>query len=165
MIITQEFRQAVQNKDTRMVRIMLKNSLVVDPTFVEFNQMKALAEANIEDLYDEHDDEALKYETTEWTKDYMDEQMVQVVYNFSKVRIDLLKKICRHLYGQRAGQIEKQRRNYSTQVQFSKKKVGTGLTVGGIVAVAVGVAIAETAIVATGVVAGVVGGVLILTDK
>lgn len=165
MAITQEFRQAVQNKDTRMVRIMLKDSLVADPTFVEFNQMNVLAEANVENLYDEHDGEILKYETTEWTKDYMNGQMVDVVYNFSKVRIDLLKKICRHLYGSRVGQTEKQSRTSSTQVQFSKKQIGTGLVAGGVVATAVGVAIAETAIVATGVAIGVIGGMLILSDK
>lgn len=165
MVITQEFRQAVQNKDTRMVRIMLKNSLVVDPTFAEFNQMNALAEANIEALYDEHDGEVLKSETTAWTKDYMDEQMVQVVYNFSKERINLLKSICKHLYGQRANQIEKERRISTTQIQISKKQVGTGLVVGGVVATAVGVTIAEPVIVATGIAVGIVGGVLIITDK
>lgn len=165
MAITQEFRQAVQNKDTRMVRIMLKDSLVVDPTFVEFKQMNALAESSIEDLYDKHDDDTLKYDTAQWTKDYMDDQMVQVVYNFSKERIDLLKKICRHLYGQRAGQIEKQRNTSSAKVEISKKKLGTGLVVGGAVATVVGIAAAETAIAATGVAIGVVGGILILNDK
>lgn len=165
MVITQEFRQAVQNKDTRMVRIMLKNSLVVDPTFAEFNQMNALAEANIEALYDEHDGELLKSETTAWTKDYMDEQMVQVVYNFSKERINLLKSICRQLYGQRASQIEKQRNAPLTQIQFSRKQVGTGLVVGGVATTVVGVAIAEPLIVATGIAVGIVGGVLIITDK
>lgn len=165
MAITQEFRQAVQNRDTRMVRIMLKDSLVVDPTFAEFNQMSSLAEANIEDLYNEHDEDVLKYETTSWTKEYMDEQMVQVVYNFSKERINLLKSICKHLYGERASQIEKERRTSTTQIQISKKQVGTGLVVGGVVATAVGVTIAEPVIVATGIAVGIVGGVLIITDK
>ena len=165
MAITQEFRQAVQNKDTRMVRIMLKDSLVVDPTFAEFNQMSALAQTNIVDLYDEHDGEVLKSETTTWTKDYMDEQMVQVVYNFSKERINLLKSICSHLYGERADQIKKDRKAPEPQIKITKKQVGTALVAGGIVTVAVGVVIAKTAIVATGVAASIVGGVLIITDK
>jgi len=165
MTITQEFREAVNNKDTRMVRIILKDSLVVDPTFAEFNQMNALAEANIEALYDEHDGEVLKSETIAWTKDYMDEQMVQVVYNFSKERINLLKNICRQLYGQRASEIEKQRNTPLTQIQFSRKQVGTGLVVGGVATTVVGVAIAEPLIVATGIAVVIVGGVLIITDK
>lgn len=165
MTITQEFREAVNNKDTRMVRIMLKDSLVVDPTFTEFNQMRALAEANIVNLYDEHDGEVLKSEATAWTKDYMDEQMVQAVYNFSKERINLLKSICKHLYGQRAIKIEKERKTSTTKIQISQKQVGTGLVVGGVVATAVGVTIAKPVIVATGITVGIVGGLLIITDK
>ncbi|MNP42433.1 hypothetical protein D3C76_1361980 [compost metagenome] len=91
--------------------------------------------------------------------------MVQVVYNFSKERINLLKSICKNLYGQRASQIEKERRNCTTQIQISKKQVGTGLVVGGVVATAVGVTVAEPVIVATGIAVGIVGGVLIITDK
>ena len=165
MTITQEFREAVNDKDTRMVRIMLKNSLVVDPTFAEFNQMNALAEANIDVLYDEHDGEVLESDTTTWTKDYMDEQMVQVVYNFSKERINLLKSICSHLYKERADQIKKDRKAPEPQIQITKKQVGTALVVGGVVTVAVGVVLTKAAIVATGVAVGIVGGVLIITDK
>ncbi|WP_288222359.1 hypothetical protein [uncultured Clostridium sp.] len=165
MAITEEFKQAIQKKDIRMVRIMLKDSLVVDPTFIEFNKMSSLAEANIEDLYDEHDEEVLNYEITAFNKEYMDEQMVKVIYNFSKERINLLKCICKYIYGERASQIEKERRIKSTQIQISKKQVGTGIALGGVVATAVGVTIAKPVIVATGIVAGIVGGVIIITDK
>lgn len=165
MAITQDFRQAVQNQDIRMVRIMLKDSLVVDPTFVEFNEMNSFAEANIKDLYDEHDGETLKYETIVWSKDYMDEQMVQVVYNFSKERIDLLKKICRYLYQKRANKIEKERIESSAKIQISQKQAGAGLVMVGVAATAVGVAIAETAIVVTGIAVGAIGGALIIIDK
>ncbi|SCY24146.1 hypothetical protein [Alkaliphilus peptidifermentans] len=165
MAITQEFKQAVKDNDTLMIRIMLKDSLVVDPTFEEFNQMISLSEGNLLDLYEEHDGEALKYDVDLWTKNYMDEQMIQVVYNFSKVRIELLKRICKHLYGERAQKIEKERIVSSNRNQISQKQIGTGMVVGGVLATVVGITVAKSVVVVAGVAFVVVGGVLIITDK
>lgn len=165
MAITEECRQAIKDKDVRMVRIMLTDSFVVDPTFQEFNEMLSLAKAGIPDLFDEHDGEALECDKSSWTKDYMDEQMIKAVRNFSKERIDLLKKICKHLYGERAERIEQERKNSNTEIKITKKQVGAGMVVGGAAATAVGIAIAETAVTIVGVAAIVAGGALIISDK
>ena len=84
MAITEEFDKAITAKDIRMIRIMLKDSLVVDPTLAEFNAMTSIAEKRLEGLYDDHDGEKLSFDTFTWNKNYMDTQMLQVVYNFSK---------------------------------------------------------------------------------
>lgn len=165
MTITQEFRDAINSKDNRLVRIMLKDSLVVDPTFIEFNEMIKIAETKITDLYDEHDGEVLKYEISTWSKDYMDEQMVQVVYNFSKERINLLKSICKHLYKDRASKIEKDRYSPETKIIITQKQAGAGLAVVGAGAIAIGLAIEAPAIATVGVVAGVAGVTMIITNK
>lgn len=165
MTITQEFRDAVNSKDSRLVRIMLKDSLVVDPTFIEFNEMIKIAEIKITDLYDEHDGEVLKYEISTWSKDYMDEQMVQVVYNFSKERINLLKSICKHLYKDRASKIERDRYSPEPRIIITQKQAGTGLAVVGVGAIAIGLAIEAPIIATVGVVAGVAGAAMIITDK
>lgn len=165
MIITEEFRKAVNNNNTRMVRIMLKDSLVVDPTFKQFNEMISIAEKNIIDLYDEHDGETLKYEVNSWTKDYMDEQMVQVVYNFSKKRITLLKSICGNLYKERAKKIERDVRSSGVKQVNRKKQVSTGLMIGGAVAVVAGVIAEAPVIVAVGATVTIAGGVVVLTNK
>ena len=39
-----------------------------------------------------HDGETLDYDTSSWTKDYLNQQMVAVVNNFSRERVDLLKR-------------------------------------------------------------------------
>ncbi|MEG0297526.1 MAG: hypothetical protein RR620_12480 [Clostridium sp.] len=165
MTITQEFRDAVNSKDSRLVRIMLKDSLVVDPTFIEFNEMIKIAETKITDLYDEHDGEVLKYEISTWSKDYMDEQMVQVVYNFSIERVNLLKSICKHLYRDRASKIENDRYSSEPRIIITQKQAGTGLAVVGVGAIAIGLAIEAPIIATVGVVAGVAGAAMIITDK
>lgn len=166
MAIAEEFREAIENDNTLRIRIMLKNSLIVDPTFREFKEMLSFAENNISNLYDEHDGEVLKYETFQWNKEYMDKQMVELIDNFSKERINLLKNICKHLYAKRANAIIEERNTINiTSTQITKKQVGTSLAIGGVVAAAVGVVAAKPIILATGVVAGVTGGVLLITDK
>jgi hypothetical protein len=163
MAISLEFRQAIQANDTRLVRIMLKDNLVIDPTFVEFDQMLSMAE-KIENLYDQHDGEPLNYDVTTWSKDYLNDQLVQVVYNFSKERIALLKSMCRQIFGQRVAKIEKERHGAAQTITFSRRQVGTGLAIGGVVATAVGVAVAKPVVIVAGVAAVVVGGACILTD-
>ena len=84
MKIDQEFIDAVNQRSIRDIKIMLKDSLVVDPTFAEFDEMLLFTKQQGLELYDKHDGEALKYDEKEWTKDYMNKQMVQLVYKFSE---------------------------------------------------------------------------------
>lgn len=165
MAITNEFRNAVGSNDARLVRIMLKDSLVIDPTFTEFNQMLGLANG-MNSLFDTHDGEKLNYDISAWTKNYMDEQMVQIVYNFSKERLDLLKNICKYLYRSRATKIETERTSKSQSGnQISKRQIGTGVAVTGVAATIVGAVISQPIIIGAGVVAIVVGGAMIITEN
>lgn len=165
MSITQEFRNAVTQNDVRTVRIMLKDSLVVDPSFTEFNQMIGLS-SSLLGLFDAHDGELLNYDISQWSKDYMDEQMVQVVYNFSKERVELLKSICTHLYGARVAKIENERKTETTvNCSVSRKQIGTGIAIAGVATAVVGIALSKTLVIGAGVVAVVVGGAMIITDR
>jgi len=54
MAITDAFRKVVSAGDVRGIRIMMEDSLLVDPTFIEFNEMNNLTR-NISGLYEAHD--------------------------------------------------------------------------------------------------------------
>lgn len=165
MAVTNEFTNAVTQNDVRLVRIMLKDSLVVDPTFAEFDQMISLAET-MNGLFDAHDGETLNYDVSSWTKDYMDEEMVQVVYNFSKERLDLLKSICKHLFKHRAVTITSERKSeFKNSTQPSRKQIGAGIAVAGAATAITGAVISQSLLIGAGVVAVVVGGAMIITDK
>lgn len=165
MGVNNELKESIMNGDVMMTRIILKDSLVVDPTFVEFDEMLSYAEGHMENLYDEHDGEELIYDQTHWTKDYMDQQMVTVVNNFSVERVDVLKSICKSLFSSRVSKIEKDRINTRNEYKITKKQAGVGLTVGGTVTAAVGIVASKPIIIAAGATIAVVGGVMILTDK
>ena len=96
MAVTDNFKQAVINKEIRRVRIMMKDSLLVDPSFTDLSVMKKIAK-DVIGLYDEHDGAELDYDKSNWTNEYMDKLMVQVVGNFSHERIDHLKQVVRYL--------------------------------------------------------------------
>lgn len=163
-MITQEFKQYVQNKNVRRVRMILKNSLLVDPTFLEFNEMLLLAERGISDLYDDHDGEQLNFQKTTWNKQYLDQQMIKVVNNFSRERIQLLKNICSYLYSDKVCKIESERKLKVTKNSY-KKPVGVGLGVIGAGVVVAGVVVAKTTLVVAGATVVLSGGALIVSDK
>jgi len=96
MTITDSFKKAVSAGDVKGIRIMMKDSLLVDPTLAEFDEMSRLA-SGVTGLYDQHDGRKLQSDISAWDDNYMDKMMVQVVSNFSKRRLDHLKAVVKHL--------------------------------------------------------------------
>jgi len=96
MALTNSFYEAVKDGNVRRVRIMMKDSLLVDPTFTDFNNMIKTA-SSMTGLYDAHDGREFIFDEKQWTDDYMDKLMVQVVSNFSHERINHLKDVVRYL--------------------------------------------------------------------
>ena len=152
--------------------MMMQDSLLVDPTFTEFNAMEKAA-ASIVGLYDEHDGKELVEDRTLWNDDYMDKVMVKVLSNFSHERIDHLKEVIRYLrpvtktvtsqkeqtsshnYSSthQDGSYEEEKRRCQERGDYLGAKIGAGAVVGA----AVGGIIAS---VAGAPVAGVIGGVV-----
>lgn len=96
MALTNAFYEAVNTGNVRRVRIMMKNSLLVDLSFEEFSEMEKIAVA-MDGLYDVHDGRELNIDKSMWDNAYMDKLMVQVVSNFSRERMSHLKKVVRYL--------------------------------------------------------------------
>lgn len=137
MAVTEYFKKAVLARELRKLRIMMKNSLLVDPTFREFEDMgKAVrsAEGLYENLYEDHDGGELNDDKSTWTKEYMDTLTVEVVSNFSHERIDLLKRVVTYLYpaksdAQGTKPTERQKESGVSRTQ----KIAGGTVAGGVV--------------------------------
>lgn len=158
MALTKEFTEAVDNGKKTRVRIMLKDIMLVDPSLKSFNEMIDYAEKNMGDLYDQHDGEILNNDSSSWDEDYMNQHMVSVVTNFSKERVDLLKKIVKKLYGHKVEQ-----EVFSTRRSNNSSNISTGgftgvQKVGGVVAI-VGVGALIGGIVGSSATITIVGGV------
>ena len=179
MALTNAFCEAVQSGNVRRVRIMMQDSLLVDPTFTEFNAMEKAASSMV-GLYDEHDGKDLIEDRNMWNDDYMDKVMVKVLSNFSHERVDHLKEVVRYLRPvaktvapkkeqtsnqtcttTKKGSYEEEKRRCQERGDYLGAKIGAGAVVGAAVGgVIASVAGASVAGVIGGVVAGaVVGGV------
>ena len=167
MAITQEFIEAVESGKTLRVRIMLKDILLVDPTATKFDEMEAYASSVLGNLYDDHDGESLNYDVTGWSEDYLNEQMVAVVNNFSKERIELLKGMVRHIYRDKVQKIRSDQTSAHTQEKraIKQKHVGAGVTVAGAALAVAGICTSQTVLTIGGVAVAAVGVALIVTDK
>ncbi len=165
MALTKEFIEAVNEKDLIMVKIMLKDGIIVDPTMKLYNEMIEYAESSIFDLYDKHDGEQLEYNEQLWNKGYMDMQMLKVVNNFSKERVNLLVSICKHLYKDRADKINQDRSINQSKPVITQKQVGIGITVAGVGLVIAGAALSKAVVAGVGVAGIVAGGIAIATSK
>lgn len=165
MAISKDFIEAVQAGKTMRVRIMLKDSLLVDPTASHFDEMSHYAESEISNLYVEHNGEALNYDVSSWNENYLNEQMVVVVNNFSKERIDLLKSMVRTLYKEKVNRIKAESHETKTTHGVSRKQIGTGVTAAGAALTVAGLCTAHTALTIGGVVVVAAGVALIVSDK
>lgn len=95
MALTKEFRDAVEQGNLLRVRIMLKDSLLVDTSFEQFNEMLRYAELRLKGLWvsDEEDDEGFSQ-----SPDELNNILVGLVNCFSKRRVDHLKKLIKKIY-------------------------------------------------------------------
>lgn len=183
MALTDSFYEAVKSGNTRRVRIMMKDSLLVDPTFTDFNNMEKAA-GSMPGLYDAHDGRDFITDKALWTDEYMDKLMVQVVSNFSQERINHLKAVVRHLRpipktassfytssqhtGTDSTNIPPHRPSYQEQKQRDKQngdylyeKIAVGTVVGG-VAGGLAAMFADTAVGGGIIVGAIVGGAGVL---
>lgn len=128
MALTNAFYEAVSSGLIRRVRIMMKDSLLVDPTFAEFEDMEKEA-SKLNGLYDKHDGRPFNKNKETWDDEYMNELMVEVIDNFSHERIEHLKEVVRYLRPITEETIKTQKldsrdknNNYKKQTRYQEQK-------------------------------------------
>ena len=165
MALSSDFINAVDSHDSMLTHIMLKDSMLVDLTLRQFEEELAYAEEKMPDLYDEHDGEAFPNDITMWNKQLMNDQMVKVVTNFSKERIEFLRKLVRNIYSQKAEQADKDAFIESHRTVDNSVQAGAGVAaIGAVVAVA-GLATSHPVIAVAGVAVAAAGGVIVMKNK
>lgn len=174
MALTNAFYEAVNTGNVRRVRIMMQDSLLIDPTFAEFYEMEKAA-AQMTGLYDIHDGKAFMEDKSQWNDDYMDKVMVNILSNFSHERMEHLKDVVHYLrpvakkvppktqktrryHDMPKGSYEEEKRRSQENGDYLYAKIGMGAivtaTVGGVIA-----SIAGASVVGGAVTGAVVGGV------
>ena len=149
MAVTKTFKEAVAKNEIRKVRIMMEDSLLVDPTFQEFEQMTQTV-AGMKGLYDKHDEEPFEMDEDKWTDDYMNKLMVELIYNFSHERIEHLKKD--NKTGTGTDSVDKKNHSHKTPYQEQKERdqkngdyLGVKMAAGAAIGAGVGAVVAGAA--------------------
>lgn len=98
MTITNTFREAVRSKNIKLIRVMMKNSMLQDTSMSEFNAMKKEADHLYDRLYDSYDGKTFEVNREKWNESYLDRLCVDLLRNFSKERILHLQMVVQKLY-------------------------------------------------------------------
>lgn len=178
MTLSKDFIGAVEEGNVLRVKLMLKNSLLIDPTCQSFDQMLSFANERMTNLIDKHDSEIFKG-SAEWDEEYYNAQTVKIVNNFSRERIDLLKSMARKLYVKESGgsslgsnddkhiRVDGSHSGKQSSEWSAKKKTGMGA-----VAVGAGMLIGGLAVADAPIGIPIIGGValaagigIIISDK
>ena len=84
MALTPEFMTAVRNNNLLRVRIMLKDSLLVDKRFVQFTEMRQYAERMGVNFWMEKTEELEMKPQESWNADLMNLELTKLVNDFTK---------------------------------------------------------------------------------
>ena len=92
MSVSTEFKEMVARDSKNAVRSALANYLILDRSYALFDESFAYASSKM-NIVDIHDGQELTADREKWTEDYLNEQLVAVVINFSKERISHIKQV------------------------------------------------------------------------
>ena len=128
-MISSEFEKAVMAGNLLLTRIMLKDSLLLDPTFDQFDEMLSYAKRHFPNLFVPFDGEMLETDETLWNRAVMDQELTALVTNFSEIRVNHLKRVVAKVLAEKADSIRRKRLQGNTQEQ-SRKQTETRMGIG-----------------------------------
>lgn len=124
-MISAEFQSVVNGRNLLRTRIMLKDSMVVDPTMEQFNERFIYAKRKLPDLMMPHDGEVFELDRSKWTTQMLSMELVQLVNNFSQERLDYTKRMIQVLYAADAQRIAEKRRSTALTKQSKSRAVNS----------------------------------------
>lgn len=99
MALTPEFISAVSAGNLLRVRIMLKDSLLVDKRFYQFKEMRTYAEGRGVNFWMEKTEELEIAPKEEWNLDLMNLELTRLVNDFTKERLVYCQGLIEKVYG------------------------------------------------------------------
>ncbi len=92
MSVSKEFMDIVAQGDKNAVRTSLANYMILDRSYKLFDESFSYAQSKM-DIIERHDGQELTQDRKKWIEEYLNEQLVAVVINFSKERIAHIKQV------------------------------------------------------------------------
>jgi len=164
-MISEKFKKDVREGNMQNIYISLAASMPNDPSLRRFNEMFNYATSALSNLYQPHNEEDLKYSESDWTGEYYDKQQAALNRNFSKERVDLMKKMTPHVLAEKIAvrkveELEKSKVPSSPSIK--PKQVGCVTAAAGVVGCGIGLAAGSTALAVGGGVVAIMGAAIAL---
>ena len=107
MAISNEFLEAIHKKDMLGIRLMLKNSLIIDTSFCKYGEMiRCVNRAGI-DIWmppQQFERKSLEGKGKSWAVDLMNYELTAIMNDFSKEHMRYLQEIISYAYGTNSAQ-------------------------------------------------------------
>ena len=97
MAVSSEFAKTVQEKNVLRIRIMLKDSLLVDKSFSKYKELLDYAEAQGIEVWMTQED-PIEHAEKPWTLDLMNYELTALVNDFTRAHVQYVQKIITEVY-------------------------------------------------------------------
>ena len=115
------FEEALRKNNILKIRLMMKNSLLYDPSFKSFDEMEKLAEKYKVNIWQDSSVEVLIKRDKPWTIDDVNYELTAIVSNFTKERIVYLKDLITDVY------YNEKYKNDSNKINYGRKLISNFL--------------------------------------
>jgi hypothetical protein len=170
-MLSSEFLKAVSERNINGVRTQIYTSFTVSPKSNEGEEMVKYAEENIGNaLYKEQDNQKLDLNVANWTEEYYKQLLKDLMFNFSRERMNLLRKVRKHLFAGKTLNSNRSKENNGntnrSSVRFQKTTNNRSNSINykqtGMVVAGVGGVLLLSGLVAKSFVVGAVGGAVLV---
>ena len=172
MTLSSEFLKAVSERNINGVRTQIYTSFTVSPKSNEGEEMVKYAEENIGNaLYKEQDNQKLDLNVANWTEEYYKQLLKDLMFNFSRERMNLLRKVRKHLFAGKTVNSNRSKENNGnttnkSSIRFQKTTNNRNNSINykqtGMVVAGVGGVLLLSGLVAKSFVVGAVGGAVLV---
>lgn len=177
-----KFKKVVDAGDLLTTRLLLANKVMLDPRGKSFNEMRSYAETAFSNLYDVHDGSSFEENKAVWSEDLLFSVKNDLDFNFSRERLDFYYNLAKEVLKDKTEYLDAEdiklaqhQSNASTnQEEYiypsdSKKKIHSGITIGGAALTVAGLFIEKTtvayAVSSLGIIGMAIGGYLLYNDR
>lgn len=127
-MISKEFQENIESGDIMNVRSALLDDLIIDRTFKTFNEDYKVASEKLNVLVS-YDGEPFETDPEKWDKEYLNQQKVALMVNFSKERIAHLQEVITKVMPPVTEKKSNTTLSYQTSTGGKAKRTGKAVTV------------------------------------